>query len=322
MKRKTWALIALLGFSLASGARAAAQTDQNIVAVIENIEGRAFWRKTMLGEVRLLHKEVDTRKILYPEEAVMCDPDDPSCEIVLSIDKQKVVLTSKNKWYILPNPPAGSPMKDYGHGGYGRGGNIDRGVPSEEPPIYSPSQGGAVWPEHFVVRWIPETDMGDVTIRIWPETRAKNREIWYKSDVRGAVGYLDSEELRRALLNYREQGGSNLLELHFTDNSSGVHYQVNFTLLSIDDDQDLQKELANWADHKDMIGYIGRANAFDKKLLYVEATEEYEEALKETPNSRDLLARTILANRMTGNYAREQQLNARLSALSLKRDKD
>jgi hypothetical protein len=315
MKGKISVLVVLLAASLATCARAAAQADQQIVAgVIEQVEGRAFWRQDLHAKVVPLDPDVDTGRALHPREAVMCDS--AGCQILLSIDKQKVSLTDKDKWYTLPNPPTGSPMKDYG-----RGGDIERGERSEESLVYSPAQGGAVWPEHFVVRWIPEPDLREVTMRIWPQAGGKNKEIWHKLNVGGTVGSLDSEEARQALLNYRKHGGSDLLELHFTDNGTGVDYPVSFTLLSVRDQQDLQLELANWAQQKDLIGYVGRANAFDRKGLYVEAAEEYERALRDTPNSRDLLARTILAHRSTGNHAREQQLNARLTALSRKRDK-
>jgi hypothetical protein len=58
--------------------------------------------------------------------------------------------------------------------------------------------------------------------------------------------------------------------------------------------------------------YICRSYYFREVGLYTEAAEEYEEALKSAPYSIALLQHLIAAHRLTGNYAREQELMRKL----------
>jgi tetratricopeptide (TPR) repeat protein len=182
--------------------------------------------------------------------------------------------------------------------------------------IYSPSSGGyggAVWPEHFVIRWVPRKGAGSLSlsiraesgIRLWPEAGEQGLSV--PAD----LGELDSEEARQVLLRYRQSGRRGPLTLVLVD-SDGNEDHVQFSTISEQEAETLAGQLKTCDQQSGLMQHICRSYYFRQIDLYTEAAEEYEEALKLAPESIDLRLHLIAADQLTGNYARAQELIGKL----------
>jgi hypothetical protein len=178
--------------------------------------------------------------------------------------------------------------------------------------IYSPPAGGsgsAVLPDRFIIRWIPRKGVQDLWLRIRDQSDA---QLWPQDNGRGievpsAAGELISEEARKTLAKYRRVGEREPLTLVVVD-SKGNELDAEFSIVSEQDEEALKKELGVCSSQPGLMKYICRAYYFRQLKLYAEAADEYEAALKLAPESVDLQLRAIAAHRLTGNYAREQEL--------------
>jgi tetratricopeptide (TPR) repeat protein len=186
-----------------------------------------------------------------------------------------------------------------------------------KPPVgvYSPPGGGnvgAIWPEHFVIRWVP--GKGDVSLCIRGEN---GDQLWPQGKDGGLVvpsasGELDAKELRQALSDYRKSGQTGVLTLIVID-SQGREGDVQFSVVSSEDTKRLKRQLKQCSKQPGLMQYICRAYCFRQLKLYTEAVEEYDIALRNlAPDSVDLQLHAIVAHRLIGNYAREQELVRRL----------
>ena len=80
----------------------------------------------------------------------------------------------------------------------------------------------------------------------------------------------------------------------------------------------MQKELAQTNDEQEVFRHIARAEIYSRYKLYLEAANEYEEALKLSPESIDLLNATASAQDRAGNFKRRDEIDEQLKA---KKDK-
>ena len=182
--------------------------------------------------------------------------------------------------------------------------------------VYSPPSGGygsAVWPEHFVVRWVPRKGGQNLSLSIRDETGTRR---WpqgsdHGASVRADAGELSSEEARQVLLKYRQTGRRGPLTLVVVD-SEGNEDDVQFSIVSKQEEEALTSQLKSCDEQSGLMRHICRSYYFRQLDLYAEAAEEYEEALKLAPDSVDLQLHLIAAQRLTGNYAREQELISKL----------
>lgn len=181
-----------------------------------------------------------------------------------------------------------------------------------KPPaaVYSPPSGGnasAVWPERFVIRWIPGSNAGVLSLSIQNEA---GKKLWPQQErmtVPSAAGELISEEARLALLNYRKNGREGPFTLVLVD-PNGNQSDAQFSVISTRQEEELKNQLMMCGKEPGLMPYICRAYYFRQINLYTEAAEEYDEALKLAPDSVDLQLHAIVAHRLTGNYKREQEL--------------
>lgn len=188
-----------------------------------------------------------------------------------------------------------------------------RGLPGG---VYSPPSGGygsAVWPDHFVIRWVPRKRAQDLWLKIRDQS---GTQLWPQDNEQGikvpsTAGELISNEARQALSKYRQTGSREPLTLVVVD-SKGNEGDIEFSIVSEQDEETLKKELRVCSDQPGVMAYICRAYYLRQLKLYAEAADEYEAALKLAPDSVDLQLHAIAAHRFTGNYAREQELVGRL----------
>jgi hypothetical protein len=179
--------------------------------------------------------------------------------------------------------------------------------------VYSPpggSEDGAVWPSHFVIRWIPPETPGRISLavhdatgkQLWP--RGSNRQV----AVVGATGELIAPELRDVLLEYQRSGSQAKLTLVLA-NPDGDESSVQFSVISSADEDALQRQMNDCTREDGLMRFICPAYYLRQHHLYTEAAEEYEDALKAfAPASVELMQHAIAAHGLTGNSKREKEL--------------
>ncbi len=295
------ALAALIIFTLVSPPRATAQ--ESGVGLIERISGTAFWRQNPAAKPERLDPRSDAARRLYPGEQVRCARG--SRLTLLLGHKRKLVPCAD--WFTIP--PTASPQSEPVKrmlSEYGRPGGIRRGDSSQ---VFSPADHSVVAPGKFAVRWIPGVAGCALSLAI---RDVGGHVIWQQDRVDARSGSLRAVSARQRLTSYRTLAGLGPLTLTSNDSCSG-ETQVTFTLLSVENEHLLKQTLAYWGkDAVPLVRHLGLASAFSRYRMYPEAADEYEAALRFAPYSRDLLTRTIIAHRLTGNLERAGKLEKRL----------
>lgn len=175
--------------------------------------------------------------------------------------------------------------------------------------IFSPADDSIETPGRFTIRWVAADGEKNILFAIFDDT---NKMIWREPVADGATGQLVSDRVREALLKYRSAGGKGILKLILTRPDEQPE-QVRFSLLSSENEQSLQQDLMKWdKEEASLLRHAYRAYSFSSRGMLTEVVDEYEAALAEAPDSRDLLVATIIANRNIGNLPRARELVKRL----------
>jgi hypothetical protein len=293
----------------------AAMSQQNkVVGFIESIRGPAYIRQ---GTRKVtLNIRTDVRRPVHAGEIFGCTR---GCRVLIKLfcgeandDKCRRVEVSTGEYQIpsLPTPRTERQRKhEEASQAYGITGGVSMGALS---PVYSPAPEGVVSPGALILKWTTGPALSSLSVRIEDLNRIP---IWRQRIGDGSAGSLISAELRQSLLNYRTKGGTGPLVLEVED-KNGVASQVKFSLLSKEQEDELETQLAAWDLEKDtFIRHLGRISIFQSKGMFNEVADEFEAALAETPESRELLIRTISAQHVTGNSKRERQLRNKLAAI-------
>jgi hypothetical protein len=235
---------------------------------------------------------------------------------VLVFDGTRTVSAKQNpKGFMIPDLPADSsnPKEDaiiakalvgYGVSGATRGFSVGS-------RILWPSEGSAVVPEHFVVRWTPVPQK--IVLSILSE--AKDVTVWGPTEVDGAGDSFKSDAVSSALAAYKTKPGSTGLVLTLTLGNSSDWEEVHFSLLTSKQEQELSAQLQFWQKHTDDLALrLGRGYSFTQHKLFAEAAGEYDSALDTAPESRSLLEDAIQANRLAGRASRVKDLQTRLAS--------
>jgi hypothetical protein len=271
---------------------------------VEEIRGPVFLRQSAGAKAIRLDPKADVARRLYPGEQVRCDR---RAILRLRLGRKIKNVGAGTGWFTIPRATRSrADALQRALDEYGRTGGRERGEPLQ---VFSPSAHSVVMPRLFVIRWIPGTAKCTVSLAI-RETEGK--DVWRQNDIDGSSGSLDSDAARQALTIYRAGVGQGPLLLRLAD-SCANETLVSFSLLSVKSEAALKEELAFWDKRTgSLMLHLGRAYVFDRYKIFPKAAEEYEAALKVAPQSRELLIRTILAHRSTGNFARREQLTKRL----------
>jgi hypothetical protein len=193
---------------------------------------------------------------------------------------------------------------------YARLGGRDRGSVS---PIFSPANDSVVKPDTLVIRWVAGPKRRASALEI---ISASAGVVWQHEIPNVSSGTFSAEDLRQTLVKLRDRDEPLLLRFRERSGTAGAEGAVTFSLLSVNQEQQLQQELSAWDKKAEgMLRRLGRASIFVRHLMFIEAAEEYEGALELAPKSRDLLNRTIRAQLRTGNSLRVQELRLRLGRL-------
>ena len=177
----------------------------------------------------------------------------------------------------------------------------------EDVPIFAPPDQGAAVPETFVVRWRTRPPLNSFTAILQD---GRGTELARVPDVSGAEGVLESDVLRRALLRYQRSEGDHAAKLTFHD-KAGLDQSVTFLVLTADQELELKNKLSDGVAPDGLFMHVQRAAVFDSYKLYDEEAAEYEAALKEAPESRDLLRAAFNAYSRIGDFRTARSLRDR-----------
>jgi len=163
-----------------------------------------------------------------------------------------------------------------------------------------------------VIRWVAETHPGKIALSI--HAPGLTPPLWHADGVDGTVGSLDSSDLHRAIASYRESGSTDAL-LTLEWRSSTRSFDVPFSLLSPEEDKNLNNELEIWKQaENELLRAVGRAYSFASRGLFWDAAHEYEEALKLAPHSCDLVKEAMAVEEQANHWDRVQELDATLKS--------
>jgi hypothetical protein len=305
MKSVSWILSSFLAATIAVSLPCNAAVQEGSSGIVEKIRGTVFWKQNSNAKAIQLDAKLDAARRLYSGEQVRC-AQRSMIRICLRGEVRKI--HGPSSWFTLPK--ASSSRLDARRRALDEYGNLAGRSRTASARVFSPSDHSAVTPEMFVIRWNPGSVARTVSFII---TQARGNEVWRRDQADGGSGFFTCNSAKQALRKYRAEFGQGPLVLKLID-SYGKE-TTTFSLLSIQSELSLKQQLAFWnRKPRGLMSRLGRASLFIRYRMYPKAAEEYEAALSAAPESRELLIRTILAHRDTGNFARKEELERRLPA--------
>jgi hypothetical protein len=307
MKLSCWPIVLLMIAILAPGARELASAqERSHVGWVEEFSGPAYLIRKGSKVKEQFKPDRDRYRFLYPGDSVGCD-EGGTLKITL-FGKLKTISPSPNPTPIPSPPAAPADVNQKAMDDYGRTGGRPRGTGQPASPIFSPTKNSGVRPQSFVIRWIPVPGAQAVSFSLQDED---GKEIWHLPHAAGISGTLLSDPAKKALQQYRDEGGSGTLVLTLQANEK--KWQVSFQVISAESEQSLAKELAAAErEESPLMRYVLRAYAFNRRMMFNDAAIEYDTALSLAPKSTDLIIADIQAQRRIGNTTREEELIALL----------
>jgi hypothetical protein len=198
-------------------------------------------------------------------------------------------------------------LRHHGDRAGSRGGDASVGV------IF-PVASAVVRSQRFVIRWTPALMAGRLRLSVW--RLADSKALWTVSDVDPSSGALDSADLKNALAGaiVGQPDTPQTFILQFADaKGTGA---IPFQLLPPTAAAGLDNDLAVWDGEKSvLLRRLGRAYAFDTRMLFQEAAEEYRAAFELT-GSCDMVNEAIAASRRAHDAEQVRQLSARRNAIA------
>jgi len=235
-------------------------------------------------------------------------------ELTIRYDGNKTdTIKAGGKLYTVPHTPAQTtgPIHTY-FSIFGRTQSPSLALfspPHIDDNADHPENLGKVWPDRFVVRWVPSQDKASIGLILreyTPAIEVVDKRLWEKANLDGTSGEYCSEELRDVLRQFRKVEPNGLLQLSLVQ--AGHHSQdIVFAVLPLTQEEELPKELAVWDKEPGIMRYLGEADVYSQHHLYTEVATVYEEALKFYCGSVDLRFAAIFANRKIGNMARADE---------------
>lgn len=165
-------------------------------------------------------------------------------------------------------------------------------------------------PETAIFRWKTTSEKLTISVNII----GQDKPIW-KQEVDGAPKSFTSDELKKILEDVRKKQPSVKLQLKLSTAFLDTKNSADFQIFSLQDEENLQKELAETNSEQGIFRHLARAEIYSGYKLYNEVANEYEEALKLSPESVELLIATALAQDRTGNFKRRDEIVEQIKIL-------
>lgn len=165
-------------------------------------------------------------------------------------------------------------------------------------------------PETAIFRW---KSTSEKRLSLSVNIAGQDKQVW-KQEVAGEPRNFTSAELKKLLEDLRQKQPDAKFQLKLSIAYLRSENSADFQLFSLKDEENLQKELAQNNNEQGVFRYIVRAEIYSRSKLYLEAANEYEEALKLSPESIDLLNATASAQDRAGNFKRRDEIDEQLKA--------
>jgi tetratricopeptide (TPR) repeat protein len=183
-------------------------------------------------------------------------------------------------------------------------------------PLESEELVDKVRPETAQFRWASSTTANlNLSVSVVGVEQAR----WERRDVSGADGSFSDSGLKEFLKGVREKHPGATLRLTIRS-ASNTKNTATFQLVPEEKEQALQQELAAMKEENKLLSYLFRADIYLRYGQYIEAADAYEEALKLSPESVELLRDTAALQDRAGNLKRSRELENFIEALSKKQD--
>lgn len=177
--------------------------------------------------------------------------------------------------------------------------------------VFVPPDNGSADPDKLVVHWRTRPPLKTVSMVV----KSSDGTIIFKQDgIEGAAGMLDSTELRRALTALRDDPARSRNLTITLQATMRADDSIHFSLLSRAEVEAVDKELAAVPASPPAVRAIARASVYESARMYDLVAAEYDEALKQAPESLDLLRVAYSANTRIGNLQRARDLLDRLES--------
>jgi tetratricopeptide (TPR) repeat protein len=308
MLRMCLACLAITVFGVGAAA-------QNNVGRIIDLKGTALF-KQLDGKVETL-TEKDYVRDLQPKQRLRLNKDG-QMQIVLCDGTRPPIPTGK--WYPVPDniicsTPQESPVQRIiaSHfRTYIRKRNGDAFILY---PIESKELIDQVRPETAQFRWASSTT-AELSLAVSVVGVADER--WERANVSGAAGSFSDGGLKEFLRGVRERhpGATLLLTIRSNSKTENTENTATFQLVPEEKEQVLRQELAALKEDNTLLAHLLRADVYLRYGLYIEAADAYEEALKLSPESVELLKDTASLEERAGNLKRSRELEDVIEALS------
>lgn len=142
---------------------------------------------------------------------------------------------------------------------------------------------------------------------------------WERANVSGADGSFSDAGLKEFLRGVREKHPGATLRLTIRS-AFNTENTATFQLIPEETERAIQQELAALKEENKLLSHLFRADIYLRHGLYAEAADAYEEALKLSPQSIELLRDTAALQERAGNLKRSRELEDFIEALSKKRE--
>ncbi len=183
---------------------------------------------------------------------------------------------------------------------------------------------GMTRPESFKFRWrMLRTSEGLINISPLSISLVgckTDERLWVEQGIDYKKGLYAPEDVRQLLKKRQRPDSVDSIEVVVTSASFDKAQRFCFDLISAAEERRLSTELAMWDDYDDLVRHAERARVFYQHGLYDEAAEEFDAALRLSPQTDHLLADAIMSRFRLGDDDEVDTLLRRLGKLSSSRD--
>lgn len=278
------------------------------VGEIVEVKGRAYLKGP--GQELQQLKTGDKGTPIFAGQRLGCVS---KCELKFSVGSRVISLSGGS--YPVPNLVR---PRRYLHG------SVVAGAPSRGPTdiLLSPLPEGAgmTRPESFKFRWrmlrTDERPVSNSPLTISLLGCKTDKRIWVGQGIDYEEGRHVSEEVRRLLKGRQRPDAAESVEVVVASAGFLKAQRFCFDIISAAEERRLAAELARWDDYADLVRHAERARVFYHHGLYDEAADEFDAALRLSPQTDYLLADAIITRFRLGDEDEVDALLGRLGKLS------
>jgi hypothetical protein len=222
--------------------------------------------------------------------------------------------TVGNKWYrisqVICSNTTNSEKRNVLNSLFVPGGRTNRG---DDEFILFPLENEItiIRPETAIFRWKTTSEK---KLSLSVNIVGQDKPIW-KQEVDVEPKSFTSDELKKLLADIRQKQPDAKLQLKLSIAFLGTENSAVFQIFSLPDEENLQKELAETNSEQGIFRHLARAEIYSRYKLYNEVANEYEEALKLSPESIELLTAAASAQDLAGNFNRRNEIDVQIKAL-------